>query len=232
MFLVIVYKINLYWTNTRASVCCRPLCQHLNSKTLSSDGGNNSFSSRRTHPPSLMWQCIGFVIGKATRSSIEVQAESKSSATHVRLLWVTAWMSRWNFICATIWFMSKHRAIVVRKMAETFSLQFEPPQPTFARHFRTSLTTLMPANSPDHKPSDLPYNFFKTFRWLFCNKGRVSVANNVGSCIILRKAASSKTDKSEDAARTDGILPSFASSYTKPSPSIIRTNHALKSFWW
>lgn len=94
-------------------------------KTFSDDGGNG-FTSRRTHPRRSCDQCIGFIDGKAhpildwSPGGVKVFGDPRPLGVGQEMDVEMKFHLRDHLVHV------KHRAKVVRKMAESYSLQFEP----------------------------------------------------------------------------------------------------------
>lgn len=94
-------------------------------KSYSSDGGDG-FSSRRSHPRRTCDQCIGFINGKAhpildwSPGGVKVFGDPRPIALGDEMEVEMKFHLRESLI------QIKHKARVVRKMSESFSLQFEP----------------------------------------------------------------------------------------------------------
>lgn len=94
-----------------------------NTYTSGDDGG---FSSRRTHPRRSCDQCIGFINGKAhpimdwSLGGVKVFADPRPVGMGDEMEVEMKFHLRDRLVHV------KHRARVVRKMAESYSLEFEP----------------------------------------------------------------------------------------------------------
>ncbi len=94
-------------------------------KSYSSDGGDG-FSSRRSHPRRTCDQCIGFINGKAhpildwSPGGVKVFGDPRPIALGDQMEVEMKFHLRESLI------QIKHTATVVRKMSESYSLQFEP----------------------------------------------------------------------------------------------------------
>ncbi len=94
-------------------------------KTITSEGGGG-FTSRRSHPRRSCDQCIGFINGKAhpildwSPGGVKVFADPRPIGLGEEMDVEMKFHLRDRLI------QVKHRAKVVRKMNESFSLQFEP----------------------------------------------------------------------------------------------------------
>ncbi len=107
-------------------------------KSLSSDdGGRNGFSSRRVHPRRSCDQCIGFINGKAhpimdwSPGGVKVFGDPRPLAVGQEMDVEMKFHLRDHLVHI------RHRAKVVRKMAETFSLQFEPLNADIRKTFQS-----------------------------------------------------------------------------------------------
>ena len=94
-------------------------------KTFTSDG-NDGFTSRREHPRRSCDQCIGFINGKAhpildwSPGGVKVFGDPRTLTVGQEMEVEMKFHLRDHMVYV------KHRAYVVRKMSETFSLRFEP----------------------------------------------------------------------------------------------------------